>query len=330
MYELWHALGKQGFFGYAGIRACEFTSLLDREGVPESTRARYAADEVRYVIAVALRYGEGEYPAPGWAGDGSRLHIARFARANWYEECSKRLDAAVRAAIAAARAGGRELPEPRKWKRLVNSGLPEKPVAIASGLGVMGRNGIVIARRSHVAENPQIGVEHSSAIVLGLLLCPVEISPCPSPRPAPPNLFDPCKNCRRCIDACPSGALKMDEAPVPDQVKGSSERSLHQGTRYERLKCIQHWTALPGEIPGDLARVWGGRLYGCDSCLEACPWFRTDPEAVTGRGRLGPGLPASFFLSNSDLQIRQHLSGSALGMRWMSIEGFRRSAGLTR
>lgn len=328
MDELWRALEAQGFFAFAGLEACEFASLLDREGVLGSVRARYAVDEARYVITVALRYGEGEYPAPGWAEDGSWLRIARFARANWYEECSNRLEAAVKSAIAAVRAGGRDLPGPRKWKRLVNSGLPEKPAAIASGLGVMGRNGIVIARSNHATEHPRSGVEYSSAVVLGLLLCPVEVSPCPSPQRDAPNVFDPCKTCRRCIDACPSGALTIAEAPVPDQEKGSPAGSLRQGARYERLKCIQHWTALPGEIPGDLESLWGGRLYGCDSCLEACPWFRTDPEAITERGRLGPGLPASFFLRNSDMRIREHLSGSALGMRWMSIEGFRRSARL--
>jgi epoxyqueuosine reductase len=328
MDEVWRALAMQGFFGFAGLGACEFASILDREGVPESVRARYEVDEARYVIAVALRYGEGEYPAPDWAGDGSCLRIARFARANWYEECSRRLEAAVKSAIAAVRADGRDLPDSRKWKRLVNSGLPEKPVAVASGLGIMGRNGIVIARGSHATENPRSGAGYSSGVVLGLLLCPVEISPCPVPQIPPSKAFDPCRSCRRCIDACPSGALSSTETPVPDQEKGSCAASIIHGARYERLKCIQHWTALPGEVPVDLARVWGGRLYGCDSCLEACPWFRTDPEAVTEYGRLGPCLPASFFLRSSDMQIRERLSGSALGMRWMSIEGFRRSAAL--
>lgn len=338
MDALWRALEKQGFFGFASLSAAEFISLLDREGVPEATKARYGVHQTRQVIAVALRYGEGEYPEPGWASrredaadNGIRLEIARFARANWYAECARRLEAAVKSAIFRQAAdGGSGLPPARMWKRLVNSGLPEKPAAIASGLGIMGRNGIVIARGNGVTEKPSSGAAYSSAVVLGLLLCPDEIGPCPRPEAPAASSFDPCRSCRRCIDACPSGALSLPHEAVPDAEEGSRSETRRRKTKYDRLKCLQHWTALPGEIPGELAAVWDRRLYGCDSCLEACPWFRTDPAASTAIGPLGPGLPAEFFLRNGDGEIRARLSGSALGMRWMSLEGFRRSARLAR
>jgi epoxyqueuosine reductase QueG len=67
-------------------------------------------------------------------------------------------------------------------------------------------------------------------------------------------------------------------------------------------------------------------LYGCDLCLEACPYFRIDPEARTELGQLGPRLPARFFLEEDDSLIGLRLSDSALGLSWMSIAGFRRCA----
>ena len=73
------------------------------------------------------------------------LRIARFARANWYRELSRRMRSAVSRTIAEAAEEGTTLPPAKAWHRLVNSGLPEKPLAERAGLGWMGKNGIVIA-----------------------------------------------------------------------------------------------------------------------------------------------------------------------------------------
>ncbi|MGV8073184.1 MAG: epoxyqueuosine reductase [Syntrophobacteraceae bacterium] len=60
-------------------------------------------------------------------------------------------------------------------------------------------------------------------------------------------------NCRKCMDACPTGALY---APL----------------KMDPRKCIAYHTYFnDGEIPLDLRSKMGTWVYGCDVCQEACP-----------------------------------------------------------
>ena len=310
-------LGTQGLFTFGFLPRWAFLDLLKVSGTKTETMDKYEVGTTESVIVAALRYGEGLFPPPAWAAQSGRepglkgtdadkasrpaLRIGRFARANWYMELSGRMKTAVAEAIGESKGRGIPLPPPKAWRRLVNSGLPEKPLAEKAGLGWMGKNGILIARRK--TDSPGRGVLYSSAVVLGLILCPVDLGG---------EIAEPvkegCGDCRLCVEACPTGALGG------------------RLVRYDRDLCIQHWAALDGKPPGVVRAAWGSRLYGCDSCLEACPHFRTDPEAATEKGLLGPALPAEYFLSADDAAIRRDLSGTALDRAWMSIEAFRRNA----
>jgi len=311
-----------GVYGFAFLSRHSFLEVLAECRVSETMMRKYDALKAESVIVTALRYGEGDYAPPLWAalggdeitGEGgaarpghpaAKVRIARFARAHWYKELSERMRIAVERTIGAAAAMGISLPSAKAWHRLVNSGLPEKPLAEKAGLGWIGKNGIVIAAsaRGKTDDAPA----HCSAVVLGLILCPVDLEAAP-PLLAPAMAHRLCGDCRRCVDAWPTGALGCN------------------GATYERERCIQHWTAIAGEIPADVKAVWDGRLYGCDSCLEACPHFIPDPSASSDIGRLGPALPAAYFIGNDDGTIRRDLSGTALGMGWMSIAAFRRNA----
>lgn len=65
-----------------------------------------------------------------------------------------------------------------------------------------------------------------------------------------------CGSCHRCLDACPTGAL---------------ERPGHLNAN----KCLSYLTIEhKGDIPSEQASRLGDRLYGCDTCQEACPWNR--------------------------------------------------------
>jgi len=67
---------------------------------------------------------------------------------------------------------------------------------------------------------------------------------------------DRCGSCTQCIHACPTGAIT-----APHHV--------------DARRCISYLTIeLKGSIPPELRPLIGDRIYGCDACLDACPWNR--------------------------------------------------------
>jgi epoxyqueuosine reductase QueG len=342
------------------LAACEGEdrATLSRYGLcaPSGAPVAQAMDgaaSAQSAVAVALPYGEGPELPPPWVQayqaekPGALCRIGRFARANWYAELVARLKAASTLARAELAAGDMDPGSSGEWRKLVNSGLPEKRIALASGLGSLGRNGLVMVPG------------HGSAVVLGLLILPLALEEgLGSTQSAPPSQAAPqntgstlnakrsapqsaprisalCDGCGLCVGACPTGALSgppLDEKAI---------------VGFDRKLCLQHWSSVPlpsdsDELPEEVAAarqraaVHGGDascadlLYGCDACQEACPYFKPDPEATTERGLLGPGLPASWLLSASEAEIKAALRGSALGMSWISIEALRQSARRTK
>ena len=144
----------------------------------------------------------------------------------------------------------------------------EKEFAAAAGLGTIGKNTLLIHRTL------------GSKLFLAAFLSTEMLEPTPQPEP-----FDPCGECRRCLDACPTGALV--EPFVLDA-----------------RRCLSYWTLIHrGELPEEIAATRRHRFLGCDTCQSVCPNNRSIP--VIPEGTLDP-----FSLVPNEL--RHFLTGSPL------------------
>lgn len=106
-----------------------------------------------------------------------------------------------------------------------------------------------------------------------------------------------CGKCTRCLDACPTGAI-------------SRERPHH----LEARKCVSYLTIEhKGAIPLELREALGDRIYGCDDCLDACPWNRFAALSREASFQLRPTLGAMElrdYLALTDDTFRALFRGS--------------------
>jgi epoxyqueuosine reductase len=76
-----------------------------------------------------------------------------------------------------------------------------------------------------------------------------------------PPFGDHCGKCTRCISACPTQAITAPH-------------------RLDARRCISYLTIEnKGPIPIEFREAMGDRIYGCDDCLDACPWNRFAAES---------------------------------------------------
>jgi epoxyqueuosine reductase len=124
----------------------------------------------------------------------------------------------------------------------------ERGWAARAGLGWQGKNAMLISRG------------HGNWLLLAAILTRLEI-PADAPLPAvaatpQQSVGHHCGSCTRCLTACPTDAF-----PRPGWV--------------DARRCIAYHTIENrGSIPRELRSRFGGRVFGCDTCLDVCPWNR--------------------------------------------------------
>jgi epoxyqueuosine reductase len=147
----------------------------------------------------------------------------------------------------------------------------ERALATAAGLGWTGKNTCLI--------HPKLG----SYGFLAVLLTSIEVQA----EMATLQVAGGCGSCRRCIDACPTGALD-----TPYQM--------------DATRCISYLTIEHcGPIDAELMNGMGRQLFGCDICQDVCPWNRkapisADPELQPRPELVNPSLDWLAALAEAD------------------------------
>lgn len=146
----------------------------------------------------------------------------------------------------------------------------ERAWAVKAGLGFIGKNNFLISRKAGIRT------------LIGIIITDIELPVTP-----PENDKKYCGACTRCLEACPTGALC---SPY----------------RLDARRCISYQTienkALSGLLPENKEFLpLHGRYFGCDACLDACPW----------NGKNRPGWP--------EFSTRRQLFDTATPQWWARL-----------
>ena len=159
----------------------------------------------------------------------------------------------------------------------------EKPIAVAAGLGWQGKSTIVL--------QPEFG----TWLFLGIIITTLELE---SSSPAP----DRCGSCTKCITACPTSAII---APY----------------KLDARKCLAYLTIEhKGPIPLEYRKALGTRIFGCDDCLDVCPWNKWAKETKENKFKARPQPALKETLSWTEEDFLNQFRGTPvkrLGLlRW--------------
>ena len=168
--------------------------------------------------------------------------------------------------------------------------LAERALAVRAGLGFIGKN--------HMLINPELGCR----IFLGEIVADLKLL-------TDGPIAGDCAGCRKCLDACPTGALRPDG-------------------QFDAGACINYLTIeYKGRIPPGPAEKIGDRLFGCDECVVACPYQKNAPACGNKQFK--------FYRDRARIDLQEVLSFDAESfeakfaespIKRLGLEGLKRNA----
>lgn len=208
-------------------------------------------------IVCAINY----YSPP--QNDPRRGYVSIYARGENYHRVVKRKLESLCERI-------RALDKNARLKMFVDfSPVSEKSLALKAGIGFLGRNGLIITPRNSQKRSPYA---KGSFHFLGVIFTNLKLEP-------DHPVTGTCGRCRKCLDACPTGAIALDRV-------------------IDANKCISyHTTENKGDIPSEIAVQMGNMIYGCDICQLVCPYNSHLPESTEPSFRPQQDLVAPDLLS---------------------------------
>ncbi|WP_068675635.1 tRNA epoxyqueuosine(34) reductase QueG [Oceanobacillus sp. Castelsardo] len=255
-----------------------YQSGFEKGSIEERTEPVRLLPEAQSIISIALAYPSRMKNAPRSTKEERR---GLFARASWgidyHEVLRERLN-------KLADFIHEKVPE-AVTKIMVDTGeLSDRAVAERAGIGFSGKNTSIIT--------PEFG----SFVYLGEMITNIPFIP-DSP------VEDSCGDCRKCLDACPTGAL------------------VGEGGQLNANRCIAFLTQTKDYLEDEFRIKLGNRIYGCDTCQQVCPKnkgvdfhihseFEPDPEISK------PKLIPMLRISNREFKEKfGSISGSWRGKK---------------
>ena len=224
------------------------------------------------VISCRMDYLADERDAWQVLADPRHAYVARYARGRDYHKVmrGRLLDLCGRIRNEIGEFGHRVFSD--------SAPVMEVELAAKAGLGWRGKHTLLLSR------------EAGSWFFLGEIYCDL-------PLPADSPATEHCGTCARCVEVCPTRAIR---APY----------------RLDARRCISYLTIeLKGSIPEALRPLIGNRVYGCDDCQLACPWnsfarVTNEPDFAVRNGLDLATLVELFGWSEQEFDER--LRGSAI------------------
>jgi len=199
---------------------------MARHGALRARPGELKAGTLR-VISCRMNYAADL--AEGISSDGNKAVIARYARGRDYHKVLRdRLQKLCDRIVAEVGQFGH---------RVFSDSAPVMEVELAAraGLGWRGKHTLLLSR------------DAGSWFFLGEIYCDLAL-------PIDQEEKDSCGSCERCIDICPTQAIRG-----PYQL--------------DARRCISYLTIEhKSAIPEELRPLIGNRVYGCDDCQVVCPW----------------------------------------------------------
>ncbi|MBQ9519788.1 MAG: tRNA epoxyqueuosine(34) reductase QueG [Firmicutes bacterium] len=111
--------------------------------------------------------------------------------------------------------------------------LVDRYTAYLCGLGYYGKNGFIISEK------------FGTMFFIGYIISDKAFDSYSKP------VSGSCGDCRKCLDACPYGAIN--------------------GGKMDYVKCVSYLTQLKGKLTDEQMKMIGTQVYGCDICQLSCP-----------------------------------------------------------
>lgn len=237
---------------------------------------------LKSIVSVALNYAPAHYP------DAEEYQLAAYALGKDYHDIVKAKLRQLAAAIGAvdclyqpqAADTSQADDDTLTCRIFVDSGpVLERYWAEKAGLGWIGRN--------HQLIIPFAG----SMFFLGELFLSAELE-------YNQPMGNRCGKCHKCIDACPTGAIRLES------------------TTFDSERCLSYQLIENrGNLSAEAQQAMGNTIYGCDRCQQACPWNRfakpnTTPELQPSEALLN--MRRSNWQELTEEQYRNLFKGSAV------------------